>query len=50
LAIHAGDPPKESETGQEIASAEKIAQTQLDLIVERMEHAIANHEFEKARF
>jgi hypothetical protein len=52
VAIYAGDPPKETETGQEIAPAEKLAQIQkrIDFSVERMEHAIANHEFEKARF
>jgi hypothetical protein len=51
VAIYAGDPPKENETGQEIP-AQKLAEThkRIDLIVERMEHAIANHEFGKARF
>ncbi len=52
LAIYAGDQPKESEKGQEMAPAEELAQIQkrIDFIVERMERAIANHEFEKARF
>jgi hypothetical protein len=52
FAIYAGDQPNESEKGQEMAPAEKRAQIQkrIDFIIERMEHAIANHEFEKARF
>ena len=52
FAIYAGDPPKESEEGQDMAPAEKLAQIQerIDFIVERMERAIANHEFEKAHF
>jgi hypothetical protein len=49
--IYAGDQPEESEKGQDMAPAEKLAQIQrrIDFIVERMERAIANHEFEKAR-
>ncbi len=52
FAIYAGDPPKESEEGQDMAPAEKLAQIQerIAFIVERMDHAIANHEFEKVRF
>jgi hypothetical protein len=52
VVIYAGDPPKETETGQETDPAEELAQIQkrIDFVVERMEHAIANHEFEKARF
>ena len=52
LAIYAGDQPKEDEDAQDVAPAEKAAQIQkrIDSICERMEHAIANHEFEKARF
>jgi len=62
FAIYAGDRPKETEAkeneakenekGQEMAPAEKLAhiQRRIDFIVGRMEHAIANHEFEKARF
>ncbi len=52
FAIYAADEPRENEEGQEAAPAEKLAQIQkrIDLIVEGMEHAIANHEFEKARF
>jgi hypothetical protein len=52
VAIYAGDQPNENEKGQKMAPAEKGAQIQkrIDFIVERMERAIANHEFEKARF
>jgi hypothetical protein len=50
FAIYAVDQPKEGEKGQDMAPAEKLAEIQqrIDFIVERMEHAIANHEFEKA--
>jgi hypothetical protein len=52
FAIYAVDQPKENEKGQDMAPAEKLAEirTRIDFIVGRMEHAIANHEFEKARF
>ena len=52
FAIYAGDQPKENEKGQDIGPAEKAAQIQkrIDFIVEGMERAVANHEFEKARF
>jgi hypothetical protein len=52
FAIYAGDQPKENEKGDDIGSTEKAAQIQkrIDFIVEEMERAIANHEFEKARF
>ena len=52
FAIYAVDQPRENEEGQDTAPAEKFAQIQkrIEFIVERMEHAIANHEFEKARF
>ena len=52
FAIYARDQPKETEKGQDIAPAEKAAQIQkrIDFIVEAMERAIANIEFEKARF
>jgi hypothetical protein len=52
FAIYAGDQPKENEKGQDIGPAEKAAQIQkrIDFIVKGMERAIANHEFEKARF
>jgi len=52
FAIYAANQPTESEKGQETAPAEKLAQIRkrIDFIVERMERAIANHEFEKARF
>jgi hypothetical protein len=51
FAIYAGDQPEENEKGQNMAPAEKLAQIQkrIDFIVERMERAIANHEFERAR-
>jgi hypothetical protein len=52
FAIYAGDPPREDENTQDMAPAEKLAQIhkRLTFIVQRMENAIANHEFEKARF
>jgi Clp amino terminal domain, pathogenicity island component len=52
LAIYVGDPPKENEKGKDTDAAEKLAQIQkrIDSIIQGMEHAIANHEFEKARF
>jgi hypothetical protein len=51
FAIYRVDPPKENDKGQDMAPAEKIAdiQKRIDLIVEKMEMAIATHEFEKAR-
>jgi hypothetical protein len=52
LAIYVGDQLKEDEDAQDVTPAEKLAQIQrrINFICERMEHAIANHEFEKARF
>ena len=52
FAIYASDPPKQDQDLQDVAPAEKLTQIQkrIDVICERMEHAIANHEFEKARF
>jgi ATP-dependent Clp protease ATP-binding subunit ClpA len=52
IAIYAVDEPKENENGQEITPAEKLAQIQkrIDSLVGEMERAIANHEFENARF
>jgi hypothetical protein len=52
FAIYAGDPSKENEMDQNIAPAEKLVQIQrrIDFITEKMERAIASHEFEKARF
>ena len=52
FAIYAGDPRKENENSEDMDPAEKLAQIQkrIDSIIEGMEHAIANHEFEKARF
>src|ERR1700728_725460 len=51
FAIYAGDQPKESEKGLEIAPAEMFTQIlkRIRLIVEGMERAIANHEFKQAR-
>ena len=52
FAIYACDQPEENEKGLDITPTEKLAQIQkrIDFIVGRMERAIANHEFEKARF
>jgi len=51
LAIYADDQPKESEEALEVAPAERPAQIlrRIRLIVESIERAIANHEFQKAR-
>ena len=51
FAIFAGDQPSENEKGQEMDPAEKLAQIQkrIDVIVERMERAVANREFGKVR-
>lgn len=51
FAIYSGDQPKEKEKGEEADAAEKLEEIRkrLDSIIEKMEHAIANHEFEKAR-
>jgi ATP-dependent Clp protease ATP-binding subunit ClpA len=52
FGIYAGDPAKENETGEDMSPAEKLAyhQKRLWIITKTMERAIANHEFEKARF
>jgi len=52
LAIYAGDRPKESEVGQDLTPAEKLVQIRerIDFMFERVALAIANHDFEKARF
>jgi ATP-dependent Clp protease ATP-binding subunit ClpA len=52
FALYAADEPKENGKDQDLAPAEKLAQIQkrIDFAVKRMEVAIANHEFEKARF
>ncbi len=52
FALYAADEPKGNGEDQELAPASQVAQTQkrIDLSVKRMEQAIANHEFEKARF
>ena len=51
LVIYAFDPPKANEKGQDPAPVEKLAQIQRRIyyLVEAMERAIANHEFDKAR-
>jgi len=51
FAIYANE-PRDNEKGEDMAPAEKAAQmqTRLDYIVHQLECAIANHEFEKARF
>jgi len=52
FAIYAGAQPKENEESQDAGPAEKLAQIQQRIvsITEGMERAIANHDFEKARF
>jgi hypothetical protein len=52
FAIYSRDQPRESEKGQDMTPAQKRAQIQerIDFVVEGMERAIANHDFEKARF
>jgi hypothetical protein len=52
FVVYAADPPEENEERQDMAPAEKLAQIRkrIDFVVEAMERAIANHEFEKARF
>lgn len=52
FAIYADDQTQENEKRQDLTPADKLAQLQnrIDFIVETMERAIANHEFEKARF
>ncbi len=52
FAIYPVDQTKENEKGQDRAAPAQLAQIQnrLDFAVERMENAIAHHEFEKARF
>ncbi len=51
FAIYAHDQPKENEKTQDMAPVEKLAQIRkrIDFIRNRMDRAIANHEFEKAR-
>jgi hypothetical protein len=51
FAVYAGDPPKENKKDQDATPAEKLRQIQwrIDYLMEVMERAIANHEFEKAR-
>jgi Uma2 family endonuclease len=52
FAIYARDQPDENKKDEDVAPAEKLAQIQkrIDFIGEAMEFAIANHEFDKARF
>jgi Uma2 family endonuclease len=52
FAIYAVDQPKGNENSQEMTPAEKHAQIQnrIDCVVSEVERAIANHDFEKARF
>jgi hypothetical protein len=54
VAIYAVDQPKENDEGRDMApaDAEKLweIQKRINFIVERIDHAIANHESEKARF
>jgi hypothetical protein len=52
FAIYVRDQPKGDERGLEMAPAERLAQIlkRIDSIVAGLESAIANHEFEKARF
>ncbi len=52
FALYAADQPKENGEDQDLAPAEKLAQIQkrIELVVKGMERAIANHEFEKARY
>jgi len=51
FAIYALDPPKENQKDEDRAPAEKLRQIQkrIDFIVEAMDRAMLNHEFEKAR-
>jgi hypothetical protein len=51
FAIFEGDQPQEHEETQEMTPAEKLAQIhiRIDLIVEKLERAIGNLDFEKAR-
>lgn len=52
FAIYRVDRPNENDEGRESDPAAKLAQIRkrLDFIAQRMERAIAHHEFEKARF
>jgi ATP-dependent Clp protease ATP-binding subunit ClpA len=52
FAIYAVHQGKENEKGQDRLVVAKLAQiqNQIDFAIERMEHAIAHHEFDKARF
>jgi hypothetical protein len=52
FALYPAGEDRENGKDQDLAPAEKLAQTQkrIDFTVKRMERAIANHDFEKARF
>lgn len=51
FALYVGYEPKEDGEDQDLPPAEKVAQVQrrVELVVKRLEHAIANHQFEQAR-
>lgn len=52
FSLYAVDEPQENEADQDLAPAAMLAQIwkRIDSIIEGMERAIANHEFEKVRF
>jgi ATP-dependent Clp protease ATP-binding subunit ClpA len=52
VAIYAVDQPAEDGKSRDASPAERLAQIQdqIDSVAEKMENAIANHEFEQARF
>jgi ATP-dependent Clp protease ATP-binding subunit ClpA len=52
FAIYAVDQAKENDERQDIPPAESLAQIQkrIDFAIGELEHAIANHDFQKARF
>ncbi|HKE27870.1 MAG TPA: Clp protease N-terminal domain-containing protein [Bryobacteraceae bacterium] len=52
ICVYADDPPNDHEEGENLAPEEKALEIQkrIDFIVGQMERAIANHDFDKARF
>ena len=52
FALYAADMRRQSENDEDMAPGEQLAQiqTRIELVVQEMERAITNHEFEKARF
>jgi hypothetical protein len=52
FAVYEVEQADENRKGEGVTPAQKLAEVQkrIDFAVERVEHAIANHEFEKARF